>query len=237
MKPAGCDSCGRPRDAAASDHRNDSEVAGRSRRRAVHRPSARLAPPAGRQRASCCASAISASRSRPSSATAALWAGGLLFDGRPEFLGTGGALRRALPQLGDAFFVLYGDTYLPIDFAAVEARLSGQRQAALMTVLRNEDRWDTSNVLFVEDNVIVEYNKHAPRPTCRHIDYGLGPCAAQVLAELSRRTGVRSGRCLSPTVAARTTGGYEVHERFYEIGSPAGLEGSSELISKWRTSS
>ena len=39
------------------------------------------------------------------------------FDG-PRLLGTGGALKRALPRLGDAFFVLYGDCYLPMDYAA-----------------------------------------------------------------------------------------------------------------------
>ena len=42
------------------------------------------------------------------------------FDGA-VLLGTGGALKRALPMLGAAFFVLYGDSYLRCSFAAVEA--------------------------------------------------------------------------------------------------------------------
>src|SRR5258708_7251307 len=40
------------------------------------------------------------------------------FDG-PKLLGTGGALIRALPKLGEAFYVLYGDSYLSIDYRTV----------------------------------------------------------------------------------------------------------------------
>jgi MurNAc alpha-1-phosphate uridylyltransferase len=82
----------------------------------------------------------------------------------PKLLGTGGALRKALPLLDSRFLVLYGDSYLPIDFAAVEGEFLGSGKPALMTVLRNADRWDKSNVL-IRDHMIVEYNKKIPHPT------------------------------------------------------------------------
>ena len=91
-----------------------------------------------------------------------------MFDG-PRLLGTGGALRRALPLVGHAFFVLYGDSFLPVNFSDVEKAFFSQGKPALMTVQRNADQWDKSNVLFV-DNVIVEYNKRAPKPSMSHIE-------------------------------------------------------------------
>ena len=105
----------------------------------------------------------------------------------PVLLGTGGALRRASPLLGEACFVLYGDSYLPVDFGAIEAEFWASSQPALMTVLYNEDRWDKSNVLFV-DGKLAEYNKRAPRPDIRHIDYGLEHCAAGDYRRAIRRT-------------------------------------------------
>jgi len=102
------------------------------------------------------------------------------FDGE-RLLGTGGALRRALPLLGEAFFVLYGDSFLPIDFGEVENAFHASGKPALMTVLRNGNRWDKSNVLFVGGN-LEEYNKRAPRPEMEHIDYGLSVLSAGVLA-------------------------------------------------------
>ena len=43
----------------------------------------------------------------------------------PILLGTGGALRRAAPLLGEAFFVLYGDSYLPVDYRCDRSRIFG----------------------------------------------------------------------------------------------------------------
>src|SRR6187431_438884 len=56
------------------------------------------------------------------------------YDG-PKLLGTGGALKRALPLLGERFFILYGDSFLPVDFGAVEAAFRASGKPALMTVL------------------------------------------------------------------------------------------------------
>ena len=46
-----------------------------------------------------------------------------VFDGEP-LLGTGGALKRALPALGEAFFVLYGDSLLTCDLRGRRAGVS-----------------------------------------------------------------------------------------------------------------
>jgi N-acetyl-alpha-D-muramate 1-phosphate uridylyltransferase len=140
----------------------------------------------------------------------------------PTLMGTGGALRQALPLLDSQFLVLYGDAYLPIDFASVERAFLNSGQPALMTVQRNADEWDKSNVLFV-DNVIVEYNKLAPTPSMRHIDYGLGAITAQVLADENTTGPFDLADVYHRLSISGQLAGYEVHERFYEIGSHQGL--------------
>ena len=76
-------------------------------------------------------------------------------------MGTGGALRRALPLLGEAFFVLYGDSYLDVAMPPIELAFHRQNLPALMTVFRNEGRWDTSNVLF-DGSRVIRYDKRTP---------------------------------------------------------------------------
>ena len=140
----------------------------------------------------------------------------------PNLLGTGGALKQALPLLESRFLVLYGDSYLPIDFASVERDFLASGKPALMVVQRNADRWDKSNVLF-RDNVIVEYNKRVPTPDMRHIDYGLGAMSAQVLADEDTMGPFDLADIYHRLSLSGRLAGHEVHERFYEIGSHEGL--------------
>jgi len=87
------------------------------------------------------------------------------FDGA-ELLGTGGALKQALPLLGDEFFVLNGDSYLPCSFAPIQSAYEAAQRPALMTVLRNDNRWDKSNVLIINGELI-EYDKNLRDSVCR----------------------------------------------------------------------
>ena len=100
------------------------------------------------------------------------------FDGA-KLLGTGGAIKKALPLMGKNCFVLYGDSYLPINFSSVQQAYVESALPALMTVLKNSNQWDKSNVLFV-DGKLIEYNKREPHPEMAFIDYGLGMVSASV---------------------------------------------------------
>jgi NDP-sugar pyrophosphorylase family protein len=140
----------------------------------------------------------------------------------PVLLGTGGALRRALPQLGEAFFVMYGDSYLECDFADVERVFRESGRAGLMTVYRNEGLYDTSNVEFA-DGRIVRYEKKIRTPAMRHIDWGLGVLKASAFARYPRGEPLDLARVYQDLLAAGDLTGYEVTNRFYEIGSPEGI--------------
>ena len=144
-------------------------------------------------------------------------------------LGTGGALTKATPLLGDEFFVLYGDSFLPVDFSYVKEVYQSSRQPALMTVMKNNNQWDSSNVLFI-DGQLREYNKKSPRPEMTYIDYGLGVISGSLfkqrpvgepfdLSDLYRDLSLRG-----------QLAGLEMHQRFYEIGSYAGLKETEEYF-------
>jgi NDP-sugar pyrophosphorylase family protein len=145
-----------------------------------------------------------------------------VFDG-PRLLGTGGALRAALPQLADPFFVLYGDSYLDCDYRGIAHAFSIAGQRALMTVYRNENRWDSSNVLF-SNGRIIRYDKRAHSPEMRHIDYGLGVFRHGAFSDLVDGEPVDLATVYQGLLARNDLAGYEVSTRFYEIGSPAGLD-------------
>jgi MurNAc alpha-1-phosphate uridylyltransferase len=147
----------------------------------------------------------------------------------PTLLGTGGALKKALPLLGQHFFVLYGDSFLPVNFLQVEQAYVQSGQQALMTVLRNGDRWDKSNVLFTNGR-LVEYNKHAPRPDMAYIDYGLGVVSTDVLAPYPADEPFDLADVYQELSTKGQLSGLEVHERFYEIGSHEGLKEAEDYF-------
>ena len=147
----------------------------------------------------------------------------------PNLLGTGGALSKAIPYLGDDFFVLYGDSFLPVDFSAVQEAYKTCKQLALMTVLKNQNQWDKSNVFFV-DGQLIEYNKRELRAEMTYIDYGLGVVSASVLKQWPigqsfDLADVYNGLSLQGQMA-----GLEVYERFYEIGSHTGLKETEDYF-------
>ena len=151
-----------------------------------------------------------------------------VFDG-PSPLGTGGAIRRALPELGPRFFVLYGDSYLVCRYEAAERAFLASGRRGLMTVYRNENQFDTSNVLYV-DGRIRAYDKVARTPEMRHIDYGLTAFERSVFDEMPEDEAFDLSVVCQRLVAADDLAGYEVTERFYEIGSVAGLAETRALL-------
>jgi NDP-sugar pyrophosphorylase family protein len=154
------------------------------------------------------------------------------FDGA-TLRGTGGALRGALPLLGEHFFVLYGDSYLPCSFERVQDAYESSGAPALMTVLRNEGRWDRSNVHFV-NNRLIEYDKHSPRHGMAHIDFGLSVLSARVLHSHAPDATLDLADLWRDLSLRGELAGLEVSDRFYEIGSPAGIGDTEHYLRSLR---
>lgn len=150
------------------------------------------------------------------------------FDG-DVLLGTGGALRKATPLLGDTFWVTYGDSYLDIDYEPIFAHFSTVKAPALMTVYLNENRFDGSNVLFQEGRIL-RYRKGTVTPDMRHIDFGLLLLRRATVDVIPCAQKVDLSDFLGQLVDQGDLAGFETQNRFYEIGSPSGLAETSAYI-------
>ena len=147
----------------------------------------------------------------------------------PRLLGTGGALRAALAELGREFLVTYGDSWLDIPYAPVVDAFRTSGQPALMTVFRNQGQWDTSNVWF-EDGRIRLYDKRERLPQMQYIDWGLGIVRAEALAGRPTNEPFDLAEVYSDLSRQAKLAGYEVTTRFYEIGSAEGLKETDALL-------
>ncbi|MBZ5619358.1 MAG: nucleotidyltransferase family protein [Acidobacteriia bacterium] len=149
----------------------------------------------------------------------------------PQLRGTAGATAQALPILGESFFLLYGDSYLPCDYAAVERAFVESGQPALMTVYHNRDQWDASNVHF-EGGRILTYNKKRRTPEMRHIDYGLGVFHSTALGGVPDHGAYDLADLYQGLLTKGELAGYEVSQRFYETGSFAGIQELSRYLAE-----
>ncbi len=155
----------------------------------------------------------------------------------PKALGTGGALRYLFKQglLHDRFLVTYGDSLLPVDFGRVMEYFRRCLKPALLTVYRNEGRWDASNVWY-EDGRLIRYDKSQesiPEIHRTHIDYGLMGFSRDILATMPVEVPSDLAALLTALSIAGNLEGLEVRNRFYEMGSS---EGFHELNELWKRS-
>ena len=154
------------------------------------------------------------------------------FDGN-RLLGTGGALKKALPMLSNDFMVIYGDSYLDTSYRPILEQFQASGKLGLMTVFRNDNQWDRSNIEFRE-NSIIRYDKKKITLGMRHIDYGLSVLKAEIFDEWPTYEPFDLADVFHALIERRELAGYEVKERFYEIGSPEGLRETDFHLSKKR---
>ena len=100
-----------------------------------------------------------------------------------------------------------------------------------MTVLHNANRWDSSNVVF-QNGRLLRYSKRVADPRMTHIDYGVAILSRQAVLEVPLEQSYDLARLYERLVDDGTMVGYEVTERFYEIGTPASLAEAREHLGK-----
>jgi NDP-sugar pyrophosphorylase family protein len=156
-------------------------------------------------------------------------------DEGPDLRGTGGAVRLFTGSglADDHFAVLYGDSYLPVDYAAVWDAYAGCGQPALMTVMRNRNQWDASNAELGGDG-LVRYAKGAGQEAgYTWIDYGLSVLSAKVVPQYIPSDTVSDLAELFTDLGDRgMLAGFEVHERFYEVGSDDGIADLEGMLAR-----
>lgn len=153
-------------------------------------------------------------------------------DEGEQLLGTAGALRLAYDQnkLEDKFLVLYGDSFLPIDFSKVYNYL--EKYPALMTIYENHNKLDKSNVKKIND-IIVSYDKNTTNTDYNYIDYGLSVIRRHAISGRVKPNCVEKLATFFNALSSQNLlQGYEVNQRFYEIGSFDGLNDFKELVNE-----
>jgi len=153
-----------------------------------------------------------------------------VFDG-PKLLGTGGAVASACPVLGEMFFVLYGDSYLDCDYQAAADAFLASGRLGMMTVFKNEEQWDSSNVEFWNSQIIA-YSKIQRTNRMKHIDYGLGLFKRQAFDDISLNTETDLEVVYKRLLENNQLAAYEYFQRFYEIGSYSGIEELEAYLNK-----
>jgi NDP-sugar pyrophosphorylase family protein len=142
--------------------------------------------------------------------------------------GTAGAVKRALPLLGEAFLTLYGDSLPTTDLAAVGAALTAPYDG-VMTVVRNDDSGLPSNVVLDGERVRA-YDKQAAPGTMTHIDYGVNAFRAGAFATVAGDRPVDLADVHRAMIARGTLRALPVLERWHEIGSPEGFAETERFI-------
>ncbi len=150
-------------------------------------------------------------------------------DDGEKLLGTGGAVKKALPLLEEEFFVTYGDTYLTVNFKDVYEYFRTQQSLGLMTVFKNCNAWDKSNIVF-KGRQIVRYDKKNKTEDMDYIDYGMGILKKSSFSAMVSKDVFDLAELYQGMISKKQMSAYEVPERFYEIGSMSGLADTERFI-------
>ena len=152
----------------------------------------------------------------------------LSWDGEKQ-LGTGGALAKAMEKLGSAFLVLYGDSYLPLNYEEVANHFLKSNKLGLMTVMKNELGLESSNVI-LENGFVSKYSKHSPEKSMEYIDFGLGAFRSDSFSHLNLNEPTDLSVIQADLATRNELVGFEVKERYYEVGSFQGIRDFQKYV-------
>ena len=147
-----------------------------------------------------------------------------------SLLGTGGSAKKASKILEENFFILYGDSFLPINFSNIQKAFFNKKKPALMTIIKNNNKWDKSNVFFKDNNLI--YNKNNPKNNMNYIDYGLSVVNKSIFNLFPDNTKFDLSELFENLSNRDLLAGFEVYDRFYEIGSIKGIKDTINFFKK-----
>jgi NDP-sugar pyrophosphorylase family protein len=148
-----------------------------------------------------------------------------------ELLGTGGAIKKAIPLLGEKFSVIYGDSYLDIDYQEAESTFENCGQPAMMTVYKNNGLHDQSNIKFIAPNV-EEYCKNSNKNQFEYIDFGLNFFKKEIFDKEEYGRKFDLGVVCQDLAMDKKLAGLEVNKRFYEVGSFNGILDFCEYLER-----
>lgn len=152
-------------------------------------------------------------------------------DDGDTLLGTGGAIKKALPLLPEVFYVLYGDSYLDVDLKLILNRFKLEGKPILMTIYHNKNKWDKSNIVY-KNGRIIKYDKKNPSKEMEYLDYGISVLKKKVFDEYPEGTPFDLSEVYTRFIEKNEVSAFEVFKRFYEIGSIQGIKETEHYLNK-----
>ena len=152
------------------------------------------------------------------------------FNDGKKLLGTGGAIKKILPFLKNNFFVMYGDSYLPINFRNVQKLYINSKKLGLITIYKNKNKLDKSNIILKSGNIY--YNKFKPIKGMHYIDYGLNILNKRVFKYFNLKKKFDLAEVLNLISKKNLLTFMLVKKRFYEIGSLHGIKDTEDFLNK-----
>lgn len=149
-----------------------------------------------------------------------------------NLLGTGGAVLNALKELDDHFFIMYGDSWLNINFKKLYLKFLESQKSAVMSIIKNDNRWDKSNILFNRGKII-EYYKDSASENLKHIDYGVSIIKKRIFLEKIYGLKFDLEKVFSKLVNNKDLDAFLVYDRFYQIGTIEGIKETSKNLKKY----
>jgi len=153
---------------------------------------------------------------------------------KKRLLGTSGALKKAENLLENSFLVMYGDSYLPFNFQKAISFFKKHDKFGLMTVLKNLNKYEPSNVE-VKKNLVVRYSKKRKTKKMKYVDYGVSIYKKEVLKYIPKNRVYDLSKLQQTLIKKKQLLAYPAEKRFYQIGSPKGLEEFKKYILIYHT--
>ena len=152
------------------------------------------------------------------------------FNDGKKLLGTGGAIKKILPFVKNNFFVMYGDSYLPINFRNVQKLYINSKKLGLITIYKNKNKLDKSNITLKSGNIY--YDKFKPIKGMHYIDYGLNILNKRVFKYFNLKKKFDLAEVLNLISKKNLLTFMLVKKRFYEIGSLNGIKDTEDFLNK-----
>ncbi len=150
---------------------------------------------------------------------------------KQELVGTGGALKKAENLLEDEFFVMYGDSYLLLDYQEITRYFHNFNKRGLMVVYKNHNQFDKSN-LVVKNGLVKLYDKKGVNPEMVYIDEGISILKKEILGSFPSNKTFALDEVFQRLIRGKELLAFQTKQRFYEIGSAEGLDDFKKLILK-----
>lgn len=144
------------------------------------------------------------------------------YSQEPEALGTGGALKFAEKKLDSLFFLIYGDSFLPVDYQDLKNYFfyAGRKIVVVVYDNQNHDTSVANNISLGENRLIQKYKKNSKDEDLSFVEAGVLVLKKEILSLTHQNRKFSLEEELFPIlIREKEMCGYISQKPFYDIGT------------------